>query len=209
MSIRGYSDRINHAFAFAAKHHDREVRRGTRLPYLTQPASVAVILTRYGQDEQTVVSGILHDVIEDCVRDGYTRGTLEQRIGDKFGQNVLDTVLAVTERQVDEEGVELSSEERKDDYLARLAAASDRARWVCAADKIHNGSAILADLKRTLDPDTVWSRFSVGRTGTARWYRRVYERLRELDFDASIMDELRDVAEELERVASASSMTSR
>ena len=209
MSIRGYSDRINHAFAFAAKHHDRQVRRGTRLPYLTHPANVAVILTRYGQDEQTVVSGILHDVIEDCVRDGYTRGTLEQRIGDKFGPDVLDTVLAVTQRQVDEEGIELSSEERKDDYLARLAAASERARWVCVADKIHNGSSILADLKRTLDPDTVWSRFAVGRLGTVRWYRRVYERLRELGFDAPIMDELREVAEELERVASAGTLTSR
>ena len=209
MSIRGYSDRINHAFAFAAKHHDRQVRRGTRLPYLTHPANVAVILTRYGQDEQTVVSGILHDAIEDCVRDGYTRHTLEQRIGDKFGQDVLDTVLAVTQRQVDEEGVELSSEERKDDYLARLAAASERARWVCAADKIHNGSTILADLNRTLDPDTVWSRFAAGRTGTVRWYRRVYERLRELDFGAPIMDELRDVAAELERAAGASSLTSR
>ena len=209
MSIRGYSDRINHAFAFAAKHHDREVRRGTRLPYLTHPANVAVILTRYGQDEQTVVSGILHDVIEDCVRDGYTRATLEQRIGDKFGPDVLDTVLAVTQRQVDEEGIELSSEERKDDYLARLAAASERARWLCAADKIHNGSSILADLKRTLDPDTVWSRFAAGRSGTVRWYRRVYERLRELGFDAPIMDELREVAEELERVASAGSLTSR
>ena len=209
MSIRGYSDRINHAFAFAAKHHDRQVRRGTRLPYLTHPANVAVILTHYGQDEQTVVSGILHDVIEDCVRDGYTRATLEQRIGDKFGPDVLDTVLAVTQRQVDEEGIELSSEERKDDYLARLAAASERARWVCAADKIHNGSSILADLKRTLDPDTVWSRFAAGRSGTVRWYRRVYERLRELGFDAPIMDELREVAEELERVASAGSLTSR
>ena len=209
MSIRGYSDRINHAFAFAAKHHDRQVRRGTRLPYLTHPANVAVILTRYGQDEQTVVSGILHDVIEDCVRDGYTRGTLEQRIGDKFGPDVLDTVLAVTQRQVDEEGIELSSEERKDDYLARLAAASERARWVCVADKIHNGSSILADLKRTLDPDTVWSRFAVGRLGTVRWYRRVYDRLRELGFDAPIMDELREVAEELERVASAGTLTSR
>ena len=79
MSIRGYSDRINHAFAFAAKHHDRQVRRGTRLPYLTHPANVAVILTRYGRDEQTVVSGILHDVVEDCVRDGYTRATLGLR----------------------------------------------------------------------------------------------------------------------------------
>src|SRR3954468_19314447 len=198
MSIRGYSDRINHALAFAAKHHDRQVRKGTRLPYLTHPANVAVILTRYGQDEPTIISGILHDVIEDCVRDGYTRDMLEQRIGDKFGPEVLDTVLAVTQRQVDEEGIELSSEERKDDYLARLAAASSRARWVCAADKIHNGSAILADLKRTLDTDTVWSRFNAGRSGTVRWYRRVYERLRELGFDAPIMAELREVVEELE-----------
>ncbi len=199
---RGYSDRINHAFAFAAKHHDRQVRKGTRLPYLTHPANVAVILTRYGQDESTIVAGILHDVIEDCVRDGYTRDMLEQRIGDKFGPEVLDTVLAVTQRQVDEEGIELSSEERKDDYLARLAGASEHARWVCAADKIHNGSTILADLDRTLDPDTVWSRFNVGRTGTVRWYRRVYDRLRELGFSAPIMDELHAVATDLEAVAS-------
>ena len=197
---RGYSDRINHAFAFAAKHHDRQVRKGTRLPYLTHPANVAVILTRYGQDEQTIVAGILHDVIEDCVRDGFTRDMLEQRIGDKFGPEVLDTVLAVTQRQVDEEGIELSSEERRDDYLARLAAASDSARWVCAADKIHNGASIVADLKRTLDPDTVWSRFSAGRLGTVRWYRRVYERLREIGFGAPIMAELREVAEELEQL---------
>ncbi len=197
---RGYSDPINHAFAFAAKHHDRQVRKGTRLPYLTHPANVAVILTRYDRDEETVVAGILHDVIEDCVRDGYTRDMLEQRIGDKFGPDVLEMVLAVTQRQVDEEGVELSSEERKDDYLARLAAASENARWVCAADKIHNGSAILADLDRTMDPDTVWSRFSAGRHGTVRWYRRVYERLRELGFTAPIMEELREVAEELEEL---------
>jgi (p)ppGpp synthase/HD superfamily hydrolase len=209
MSIRGYSDRINHALAFAAKHHDRQVRKGTRLPYLTHPANVAVILTRYGQDELTVVSGILHDVIEDCVRDGYTRNTLEQRIGDKFGAEVLDTVLAVTERQTDEEGIELSSEERRDDYLARLAAAPERARWVCAADKIHNGSTILADLKRTLDPDTVWSRFNAGRSGTVRWYRRVYDRLQEVGFDAPIMEELQLVAEELERAVGAGSLTSR
>ena len=203
MTTRGYSDRINHAFAFAAKHHDRQVRKGTRLPYLTHPANVAVILTRYGQDEQTIVSGILHDVIEDCVRDGYTRDMLEQRIGDKFGPEVLDTVLAVTQRQVDEEGIELSSEERKDDYLTRLAAASESARWVCAADKIHNGSTILADLNRTIDPDTVWSRFNVGRIGTVRWYRRVYDRLRELGFDGAIMEELREVAEELEAASAA------
>src|SRR5688500_4201281 len=95
--IRGYSDRINHAFAFAAKHHDQQVRKGTRLPYLTHPANIAVILTRYGQDEDTVVAGILHDVIEDCDRGGYTADALRSRIGEKFGTTVLETVLAVTE----------------------------------------------------------------------------------------------------------------
>lgn len=204
MTISGYSDRINHALAFAAKHHDRQVRKGTRLPYLTHPANVALILTRYGRDEDTVIAGILHDVIEDCVRENYTRDMLEQRIGDKFGSGVLDTVLAVTHRTVDDSGMELSSEERKDDYLERLATASDSARWVCAADKLHNAGTIVADLKRTIDPATVWGRFNVGREGTIRWYRRVYERLNELGFRASIMDELRRVVEALENEAERS-----
>jgi hypothetical protein len=97
--------------------------------------------------------------------------------------------------------VELSSDERKDDYLARLEHASDRARWVCAADKVHNGASILADLRRTVDPQTVWGRFNAGREGTIRWYRRVHDRLAQLGFDAPIMRELNDVATALEEWA--------
>jgi hypothetical protein len=194
----GYSDRINHALAFAAKHHDQQVRKGTRLPYLTHPANVAIILTRYGKDDETVVAGILHDVIEDCVRDGFTREMLETRIADKFTRDVLDTVLAVTNRKFDDDGIELSSDERKNDYLERLSLANERARWVCAADKVHNASTILADLERTDYPETVWGRFNVGREGTVKWYRRVHERLREIGFDAPIMHELDAVTRALE-----------
>src|ERR1700704_5170576 len=143
MTVTGYSDVINHALAFAAKHHDRQVRKGTKLPYLTHPASVAIILTRYSRSDDVIVAGILHDVIEDCVRDGYSRDMLEQRIGDKFGPMVLDTVLAVTYRRHDDDGVELSGDDRKADYLERLAQANDDARWICAADKIHNASTII------------------------------------------------------------------
>jgi (p)ppGpp synthase/HD superfamily hydrolase len=192
---------INHALAFAAKHHDRQVRKGTRLPYLTHPANVALILTRYGRDTDTVVAGILHDVIEDCVRDGYSREMLEQRIGDKFGAKVLDTVLAVTYRRNDDDGVELSGDDRKTDYLERLSGASEEARWVCAADKIHNASSIVADLRRTVDTETIWSRFGGGRAGTGRWYRQVYERLREVGFDAPIMAELDRASSELQELA--------
>src|SRR5947208_340092 len=147
MTITGYSDRINHALAFAAKHHDRQVRKGTRLPYLTQPANVAIILTRYGNDDDTVVAGILHDVIEDCVRENYTRDMLEQRIADKFSTSALDTVLSITQRNTDDDGNELSNDERREDYLARLAAADDRAKWVCAADELHTVCTLVTDVK--------------------------------------------------------------
>ncbi len=186
----GYSDRINHAFAFAAKHHDRQVRKGTRLPYLTHPANVALILTRYGRDDETIIAGILHDVIEDCVREGWTREMLEERIAAKFGADVLETVLAVTRRRSDDDGMEFSRDEARSDYLERLGAASDAARWVCAADKVHNAGSILADLRRTIDADTVWGRFSGGRDGTLQWFRSVHARLQALGFTAPIMAEL-------------------
>jgi (p)ppGpp synthase/HD superfamily hydrolase len=196
--MTGYSDRINHAFAFAAKHHDQQVRKGTRLPYLTHPANVAVILTRYGCPEPVVVAGILHDVVEDCVREGWTHDMLEERIGRKFGDDVLAMVRSVTERRVDDDGVELSHADRKADYLARLGDATPEALWVCAADKVHNANSILSDLRRTSFPETVWGRFSAGRDGTVRWYRAVVDRLRELAFTAPIVDELSAAAAALE-----------
>jgi len=195
----GYSDRINHALAFAAKHHDRQVRKGTRLPYLTNAANVAVILARYDQDDSTVVAGILHDVVEDCVGENYTGEMLEQRIGAKFGAEVLETVLGVTLRRRDDDGIEFSTEERRDDVLERLGRAGPAGLWVCAADALHNAHTILTDLRRTVDPDTVWGRFTAGREGTVRWYRAVHDRLRDVGFDAPIVDELGASVDSLER----------
>jgi (p)ppGpp synthase/HD superfamily hydrolase len=180
--MTGYSDRINHAFAFAAKHHDQQVRKGTRLPYLTHPANVAVILTRYGCGEDTIVAGILHDVVGDSVREGMTRDMLEERIDHKFGTGVLATVLAVTQRRVDDDGIEMSAD----------------ALWVCAADKVHNANTILSDLRRTAFPETIWGRLSAGRDGTVKWYRRVADRLREIGFHAPIVAELEHAVAGLE-----------
>jgi (p)ppGpp synthase/HD superfamily hydrolase len=196
---RGYSDAINHAFAFAAKHHDRQVRKGTKLPYFTQPANVAVILTRYGCDEEAVVAGILHDVVQDSVREGSTRAVLDQRIGEKFGADVLSSLLAVVQRKLDDDGVELSSDETKSDYLERLASAPQSALWVTAAEKLHNVNSLLSDLRRTVDPDSVWSRTSGGRDFVLKWYRDILDRLVEIGFTDRITDELRDAVTALEK----------
>ncbi len=81
-------------------------------------------------------------------------------------------------------------EERREELLARLAAAGARGRWVIAANAVHDVGTLLADLARTEFPESVWSRFSAGQEGTIRWYRRLHDRLRELGFDAEIMGEL-------------------
>ena len=114
MTSTGYSDRINHALAFAAKHHDQEVRKGTRLlPYFTTPANVAVILTRYGQDDETVVAGILRDVVEDYLRDGFSPDAVRQRLADKFGDDTVTTGLGAARRRIDVDGIEMWHEEQK------------------------------------------------------------------------------------------------
>lgn len=207
--LHGYSDRINHALAFAAKHNDREVRKNMRLPYGTHAANVAIILTTYGRDEQTIVAGILQDVVADSIRDRQTREMLDQRIADKFGSAALETALAVTVRLTDDDGVELSLDERKADFLDRLKSAPEPARWVCAADAIHTASTILADLGRTIDPESIWGRFQWGKSGTIRWYRRLYERLLEQGFTAPIMQEFAHVVEALEHLERPHPSTSR
>ncbi|MCC7052569.1 MAG: bifunctional (p)ppGpp synthetase/guanosine-3',5'-bis(diphosphate) 3'-pyrophosphohydrolase [Gemmatimonadaceae bacterium] len=196
--MRGYSDRINHALAFAAKHHDTQVRKGLRMPYVTHAANVAVILTHYRCDESVVVAGVLHDAIEDSVRDGLTRTDLSDRIGSKFGEDVLTVVLSVTRRRVDDDGIEMSKDDVRDDYLLRLASASEPARVVCAAHTLHNAGTILADLRRTIEPATVWGRGGSGREGTLQWYRAVADRLRAVGFSAPIMDELSTMVAALE-----------
>jgi hypothetical protein len=202
MSVTGYSDRINHALAFAAKHHAQQVWKGSsRVPYFTGPANVAVILTRYGQDDDTVVAAVLHDVVADCIRDGQTGTTLEQRIGDKFGADSLAALLAISERKTDDDGVEMSMEERKIDSLSRLDAADERARWIIAAYTLHSGSSLLADIRRTAYPETVWGRFPAGRDEVANSYRRTVDRLTAVGFAGPIMQELSSVVDALEGFA--------
>ena len=56
----------------------------------------------------------------------------------------------------------LSPDERRDDALTRLADASESSRWLCAAHVLHNAGTLLADLRRTIDPGTVWTRLVGG-----------------------------------------------
>ena len=198
--MTGYSDRVNHALAFAAKHHDQQVRRGTRAPYSTQSANLAVILTRYSCDEDTVVAGILPDVVEDYVRAAYPPDVLQSRIGDKFGDRVLEIALMASERRLDDEGLEMSPEERRDDLLERLARSAEEGQVLAAARALHGAGTLLADLRRTVDVHAVWGRVSGGRDRTIDAYRRMSERLAESSPRSPIVAELRETVDSLSAI---------
>ena len=62
----GYSDRVHHAFAFAAKHYVPRAPASGGADFIAHPGNLAVILSRYGADQPTVVAGILHVVLEEA-----------------------------------------------------------------------------------------------------------------------------------------------
>ncbi len=100
----GYSDRISHAFAFAAKHLPSRPRRGSGALHLTQPANVAVILARYGCDEITIISGILSHLVNEA--SFAEPGPTGNKIGEKFGTMVSEVIGDVVEPRYDSRGRE-------------------------------------------------------------------------------------------------------
>jgi (p)ppGpp synthase/HD superfamily hydrolase len=193
--VHGYSDRINHAFAFAAKHRRSPRPQGAGLVHLAHPANVAVILSRFGCDEATVVAGILHHVLENALPPA--RPELEQKIGAKFGPVVLAVACDAVEPGL---AGERSWRSTKSEYLTHLATAEPRALDICVADELHGcGSAISAlgrygreyrhSLVRASADDTLW------------WYRSLLEQLSErADWKRpEMLGELRRLSTELVR----------
>ncbi|HEU5153246.1 MAG TPA: HD domain-containing protein [Gemmatimonadales bacterium] len=142
----GYSDRISHAFAFAAKHLQPRMRRGSGALHLTQPANVAVILARYGCDEITIISGILSHLVNEASYG--MRPQLANKIAEKFGAMVSQVIDDVAEPRYDSRGRERNWEVCRMDYLANLSAAGPRALDICAANQIHLCGSTLTDIRR-------------------------------------------------------------
>jgi len=142
----GYSDRISHAFAFAAKHLPSRPRRGSGALHLTQPANVAVILARYGCDEITIISGILSHLVNEASYG--SRVQLANKIAEKFGTMVSQVIGDVAEPRYDSRGRERNWEVCRMDYLANLSAAGPRSLDICAANQIHLCGSTLTDIRR-------------------------------------------------------------
>lgn len=80
--------RVESAYIFASKAHDNQKRLSGEA-YIVHPIAVALQLAQLGQDEDTVIAGLLHDVLEDTK-------ISEAELRDHFGDTVCALVKGVT-----------------------------------------------------------------------------------------------------------------
>ncbi len=149
------SVRIQRAVELATKAHEGQLRR-TGEPYIVHPLAVKKILEEWGMDEDTIVAGVLHDVVED------TNVTLEQ-IKQEFGEVVAQLVDGVTKLgdiRKNMNNLDTYLPETKDNFLRLMIATGDdiRVLIIKLADRLHNArtlSALPPDKQKKIATETL------------------------------------------------------
>lgn len=129
---------IRRAYEYASSAHASQVRKSGE-PYIIHPLSVAIILADLEMDKETIIAGLLHDVVEDTA-------VTQEDIARIFGQEVEELVDGVTKL----DNIPLTSGtgadsdarlERQAENLRKmfLAMAKDiRVIIIKLADRLHN-----------------------------------------------------------------------
>ncbi len=121
---------VNKAYIYSAKVHQGQVRLSGE-PYLVHPISVAKILADMNMDIPTIVTGLLHDVVED------THATIED-IEKMFGKEIARLVDGVTKISK----LEFKSTQQKvaENFRKLIVASTNDIRVIIIklADRLHN-----------------------------------------------------------------------
>src|ERR1700686_4473461 len=123
-------DALNRAYVFSMKAHGAQ-KRASGDPYFSHPVEVAGILSQMKLDSASIITGLLHDTVEDTV------ATLDD-IERMFGPETTRLVDGVTKLS----RIELQSDQTKQAENFRklvLAMSEDiRVLLVKLADRLHN-----------------------------------------------------------------------
>src|SRR6185369_14038482 len=118
------------AYVFSAFEHKGQVRHSGE-PYMVHPLEVADFLADLKLDVVAIVSGLLHDVVEDTL-------TTIERIEELFGPEVAHVVEGVT--KISTIPFSSSEERQAENFRKMLLAMVDDIRVILVklADRLHN-----------------------------------------------------------------------
>ena len=124
------TDFVGKAFETGQTLHDGQLRKSGE-PYFIHPIEVALILARLGMDEETIIGGLLHDVVED------TEYTREELVED-FNEDIALLVDGVT--KLGSIKFESKEEVQAENFRKLFLAMSKdiRVLIIKLADRLHN-----------------------------------------------------------------------
>src|SRR3954462_8564747 len=86
------TERFDEALLYASRHHRQQLRKGSRVPYMTHLMSVSALAMEHGGSEDQAIAALLHDAVEDAPTG--TGGTVLAVIRSGFGAVVAAIVRA-------------------------------------------------------------------------------------------------------------------
>ncbi len=122
---------IEKAYHCAAKAHHNQLRKSGE-PYIIHPLCVAIILAELELDKETIVAGLLHDVVEDTV---CTVEELAKDFNDEIAL-LVDGVTKLTQLNYSKDKLEIQAENLRKMFLAM--AKDIRVILIKLADRLHN-----------------------------------------------------------------------
>ena len=122
---------IEKAFNLAKEAHNGQCRKSGE-PYIIHPLWVAIILADLEMDKETIVAGMLHDVVEDTA-------VTDEQIRQEFGDEVallVDGVTKLGQLSYSSDKLEVQAENLRKMFLAM--AKDIRVIIIKLADRLHN-----------------------------------------------------------------------
>ncbi|MDD7350095.1 MAG: bifunctional (p)ppGpp synthetase/guanosine-3',5'-bis(diphosphate) 3'-pyrophosphohydrolase [Clostridiales bacterium] len=122
---------IRKAYELAKEAH-KDQKRKSGEPYLIHPVCVAIILTQLDMDKETIVGGLLHDVIEDTP---YTEEDITRMFSSEIAL-LVDGVTKLTQLNYSADKLDVQAENLRKMFLAM--AKDIRVIIIKLADRLHN-----------------------------------------------------------------------
>lgn len=107
-------------------------------PYISHPFGVALLVSRVTDNENAIVAGLLHDIVEDK---GNEKPVTLVDIKTNFGEEVFQFVNAMTEDKT------IEYEQRKKQSREKLKEMSHEMLLIKSADLLHNAGTFLFRMK--------------------------------------------------------------